>query len=416
MKPIGYLAAILNGSAADQDTPTASVDLVITDPPYAGSVQYAEMSDWSYVWLHHVLAEHYPDQFGPEITLKSQEIIEDQAMKDADWYFEQLTEAWRECHRVLKDDGLLVFTFHHKEGDRWTGLLRSLFDAGFYLVAAYPTHSEALNSIVIQATGGITYDIIHVCRKRQGEPETIPWTVLRRQVQRDAREQLRAIEASGDVLPGPDVWMILLGKALKHFSLHYGQVLDENGEILDLDEAMERIRVLVREVRGETVPLPAALQGVDALSQVALLHIVGAQSWSRDDLHKELQGYTNSRDELVEARLVAPDPNDKDQLVAVSPADRCQAVGLPLGRDAHGPLIDKLHRTLGELAAGRDLSPWLLRWAGHWEELREGLRFIGKKDPSQRELCQMAVRRIEQAGPEPTPASGKQVGLFGSGQ
>jgi len=400
-----------SGSAIDQPARPMSLDLIVTDPPYAGSVQYAEMSDWSYVWLHKVLKDVYPDEFGTDITLKSQEIIEDQAMKNADWYFDQLTEAWQECHRVLKDDGLLVFTFHHKEGDRWTGLLRSLFDAGFYLVAAYPTHSEALNSIVIQATGGITYDIIHVCRKREAEPEPIPWTVLRREVQRDARAQLRAIEASGDVLPGPDVWMILLGKALRHFSLHYGQVLDEHGEVLDLDEAMERIRVLVREVRGETVPLPGSLQGIDSLSQVALIHTAGPREWTRDGLHIELRGYTHSRETLVAQGLVAPHPHDKDKLVSVPPIERVRVQGSHLG-GMSSPLVDKLHRALAVLDAGQDLRPWLLRWAGDWEPLREALRFLGRRDPSVRELCQMAVRLIEQAGPEPDPTTGRQLGLF----
>ena len=61
---------------------------------------------------------------------------------------------------------------------------------GFYLVAAYPTHSEALTSIVIQATGGITYDIVHVCRKRLAEPLPIPWSKLRKDVLREARAQL----------------------------------------------------------------------------------------------------------------------------------------------------------------------------------------------------------------------------------
>jgi len=147
---------------------------------------------------------------------------------------------------------------------------------------------------------------------------------------------------------------------------------------------------------------------------VALLHTVGARSWTRDGLHKELQGYTNSRDELVEASLVAPDPKDKDKLNTVPPVARFEAVGATLGRDLHSPLIDKLHRALAELQAGRDLSPWLLRWAGHWEELREGLRFLGKKDAALRELCLMAVRTIEQAGPEPSPDKGKQMGLFGN--
>lgn len=380
-------------------------DLIVTDPPYAGSVQYAEMADWPYVWLHQVLREHYPE-FEPELVLKRQEIIENGREKDVGWFFEKLTEAWRECHRVLKDDGLLVFTFHHKEGDRWSGLLRSLFDAGFYLVAAYPTHSEALNSIVIQATKGITYDIIHVCRKRLVDPEPIPWSVLRRDVQREAKAQLAELEAGGDVLPGPDVWMILLGRALHRFSQHYEQVLDHDGSVLDLDEAMARLRVLVREVRGESLPLPGALTTADGLSQVYLLHVVGAHDgWTRDGLHIELRGYGHSPDDLLDSGLIEVDPKDKHRWVPALAVAR----GVELGDGMiRGRLVDNLHQLLGAAHAGHDVEALVKRIRG-WPLLLEGLRYVGKRDSQLRELAGLVARVIESLGPEPEPGGGQQA-------
>ncbi len=391
-----------------------SIDLLITDPPYAGSVQYAEMSDWSYVWLHHVLKDVYPDEFGAEITLKAQEVIEDNDSKDARFFFDNLAQAWREAHRVLVDDGLLAFTFHHKEGDRWTGLLRSLFEAGFYLVAAYPTHSEPLHSIVIQATGGITYDIVHVCRKRLGETEPIPWSLLRREVTRHARAQLKELEQGTDVLPGPDVQMILLGKALMLFSRHYGKVLDADGQPMDLDEAMERILVLVREVRGEELPLPGTLQDLDSLTQLALLHVVGKGPWTRDDLHKELRGYTHGPDALVAAGLVREIAGRKGHLEVVPPGERVSAGDASDRQD--GPMIDKLHLLLALVQAGRSLEPLAKKWRGQWGVLGEALAWLAKADPSVRDLAGLTIRQLETLGPDTGPsAHQEQLGLFGKG-
>ena len=48
---------------------------VITDPPYVGNVNYAELADFFYVWLRLSLKDIYP-QFGPEYTPKTEEIIE----------------------------------------------------------------------------------------------------------------------------------------------------------------------------------------------------------------------------------------------------------------------------------------------------------------------------------------------------
>lgn len=392
--------------------PPKSQDLIITDPPYAGSVQYAEMSDWSYVWLHQVLKNHYPEQFGSEVTLKSQEIIEDGAHKDAAFFFEHLTAAWRECHRVLKDDGLLVFTFHHREGDRWSGLLRSLFDAGFYLVAAYPTHSEALNSIVIQATKGITYDIVHVCRKRPDEPQPIPWSRLRREVQREAREQLKELERDKDLLPGPDVQMILLGKALRLFSQHYGKVLGPDNELIQLDDAMERILMLVREVRGQDLPLPGNLRDVDNLTQIALLHLVGKGPWLRDDLHKELRGYAHGLQALLDAGLIRATAGDKGRLEVVPPAERVAAKSASDRPD--GPLIDKVHLLTTTVADGKSVTPLLKRWSGRWAEIIAALGWMAKTDSLARDLLELTLRQVEAMGPDTPRPTAQQIPMFSS--
>jgi len=401
------------GAASETGLPDSSIDLVVTDPPYAGLVQYSEMSDWSYVWLHQVLAGVYPDQFSSEITLKTAEIIENGAEKTVAFFFEELTKVWRECRRVLVDSGLLIFTFHHAEGDRWTGLLRSLFDAGFYLAAAYPTHSEALNSIVIQATKGITYDIVHVCRKRVTQPESIAWSRLRREVTLAARDQLREIEQGKDVLPGPDVQMILLGKALMLFSKHYGKVLDANGEPMELEEAMERILVLMREVRGDELPLPGSLQNLDSLTHIALLHIIGKGPWMRDDLHKELRGYKHGPVALLEAGLIREIKGQKAKLEAVPALERGATSEVSARRD--GPMIDKLHLLLATVSAGRSIEKLMREWRGRWDTVTEALAWLAKVDAGVKDLANLTIRQIGALGLDLGPqAITEQLDLFGA--
>jgi len=53
--------------------PSNSVDAVITDPPYYGNVQYAELSDFFYVWLRQGLPD-YPE-FAPPLVPKEREIV-----------------------------------------------------------------------------------------------------------------------------------------------------------------------------------------------------------------------------------------------------------------------------------------------------------------------------------------------------
>jgi len=49
--------------------PDRSVDLVVTDPPFA-NVMYSELSDYFYVWLRRALGDTYPQLFGRPFVMK----------------------------------------------------------------------------------------------------------------------------------------------------------------------------------------------------------------------------------------------------------------------------------------------------------------------------------------------------------
>ena len=47
--------------------PDGSVDMVITDPPFADSVMYSELSDYFYVWLRQALDDDYDNFATPQV-------------------------------------------------------------------------------------------------------------------------------------------------------------------------------------------------------------------------------------------------------------------------------------------------------------------------------------------------------------
>src|SRR6185312_14953352 len=107
-----------------------SFDLVVTDPPFGGLIDYAECADFFYVWMRLVLKKHYPSYFTSEFTPKATECVANKARhgEAADSFYQDcLSHCWNESHRVLRSGGALAFTFHHSEDASWIGVLRSLF-------------------------------------------------------------------------------------------------------------------------------------------------------------------------------------------------------------------------------------------------------------------------------------------------
>jgi len=152
---------ILNGDSASLPIPDGSVDAVVTDPPYFDFVHYSELSDFFFAWLSPVLAGRY--------TWMSRLNCSDQGEvqhTDPEIFSRQLARVFSECHRVLKPDGLLTFTFHHSRPDGWAAIYKAIKESGFAFVAFYPVHGEFRVSSSKSATKDpISLDAILVCRK-----------------------------------------------------------------------------------------------------------------------------------------------------------------------------------------------------------------------------------------------------------
>lgn len=125
---------LLCRSSDELPLPDNSVDVVITDPPFGGNVQYAELANFWAVWLKDVL--------GLEGTIdNSLEAIQTRhsgfpTEKSLSHYEEMLFRVFRECYRVLKTDSWMALTFHNRDLNVWMALHRAANRAGFRLPSA----------------------------------------------------------------------------------------------------------------------------------------------------------------------------------------------------------------------------------------------------------------------------------------
>ncbi len=96
---------ILNQSSATLSIPDNSVDAIITDPPYGGNVNYAELADYWFVWMTH-----------GRIIKKDDEVIINRTQgKGLGQYELLLGGVLNECYRVLKPERYLASTFNSKD-------------------------------------------------------------------------------------------------------------------------------------------------------------------------------------------------------------------------------------------------------------------------------------------------------------
>lgn len=268
----------------------ATFDMVITDPPFSDLEQYAEMSDFFYVWLRLALKKEYPEQFTSEATPKALEAVANKQRHPDDpegFYKRLMTECWSEVNRIIKPGGLLAFTFHHSEDEPWISVLESLFDAGFYLACTYPIRGDETKGGV--GAQKIEYDIIHICRKRNEESKPISWAKLRRQVLHDVRDLRDLLEHHQDEgLPEADLQVIRRGKALEYFSRHYGKVYKDQDTPMSVLEALLGINQLLDEEAGGIKEAPP--HNAEPFTRMLLRLFDSINELPRDQMQKFLRG------------------------------------------------------------------------------------------------------------------------------
>ncbi|HRY51427.1 MAG TPA: hypothetical protein P5186_25540, partial [Candidatus Paceibacterota bacterium] len=400
---------LLNGDSREViPTIQNQADAVITDPPYAGNVNYSELYDFFYVWLRLPLKEKY-DCFNPEYTPKIPEIIENKSRGLSNEDFrEGLKTVFERSRDKLKDDGILAFTYHHSGNQQWVDLCDAVCLAGFVIEAVYPVHAEKESSLNLQNNEGISYDLIHVCRKRpQGQAQTPrSWAGLRQVIRQRAREEITRIEAGrygSRPLSPADVRIVLIGKCLEIYSRHYGSILNHAGQPLPMHDALLDIGEMVEQMLSKESPLPAELENADTLSRIWLRALSAVREVTVDSIRKLTQGVV----ELNDLTSYRPPLVRKGRLKGgrtyevLTPLERLDALQKTLRHVdtsatqlslldpvdntpiAFGPaLVDVLHLLLANAELGERLDNLVERYRGQREPIRAALEFLKQRDPN----------------------------------
>jgi len=231
-------------------------DVVVTDPPYADDVPYAELSDFYYVWLKRALSgveggelrprflpEAFFDEFGLEIATQWQRFAPREVSEHkCRWehfgmkvtFADLLSRAFSNVVRFLKEDGLLVVYYVAKKPESWEALVDALWRrGGMTLTAAYPVETEAEESVVARGKAAVLGGYVSAWRRRPGERPLeldAAWEAAVAEVARKVEGRMKLMGKKN----GATAWVYYYMAALEYLTAYFpvrmgGVELDSGG-------------------------------------------------------------------------------------------------------------------------------------------------------------------------------------------
>jgi putative DNA methylase len=221
-------ALILCTDSTHLDITDASVDAIVTDPPYFDFVHYSELADFFYAWLRLGLQQKYPE-FRASTTRCPQEVQQ----RDSEAFSKALNRVFLECKRILKPDGLLIFSFHHSRNEGWEAVGEAIFNAGMSVTITHPIKAEMAGaSPKSQAGSPINYDAILVCKHRTETTQASFQEAIDLTTRRAMNKFVVLSKANkNSKLSKGDLFVIMQSEALSVFSQHYGHLQNSSNNI-----------------------------------------------------------------------------------------------------------------------------------------------------------------------------------------
>jgi len=160
-KVVERLPANVNSGAVHQADASTTIHvkdgpIIVTDPPYYDNIDYADLSDFFYVWLRPLLRDIYPNLFAGILTPKEEEMIANRFRFDNPRQrFEDLLNKTLKLIRERcspEFPSSIFYAYKQQEEERegrastgWETMLRAIISAGFqsrHLANAYGRFSE----------------------------------------------------------------------------------------------------------------------------------------------------------------------------------------------------------------------------------------------------------------------------------
>jgi len=224
---------------------------IVTDPPYYYSVQYADLSDFFYVWLRRILVDVHPSLFVGALSDKTDEIIVQSPGqqfaaigKNNNFFLRRMSDAMAESRRIVSPGGIGVVVFAHSSTAGWEAQLQAMIEAGWIITGSWPIDTELASRVISQGRSVLASSVHLVCRPREHIDGSIrtddvgAWSEVLQDLPRRIHEWMPRLAEEGVV--GADAIFACLGPALEVYS-RYSRVEKAGGQTVSLKEYLVQV-------------------------------------------------------------------------------------------------------------------------------------------------------------------------------
>jgi len=312
------VSTISMGSATNlPQLDAGSMTAVVMDPPYADNVQYSELADFFYVWLKRTQGPRRPEWFSSYLCDHSEEAVVNvsrhrqdsdkakEAKRKANEFYQcMMQDTFKECRRILRDDGALTVMFTHKKQEAWEALFTSLVKAGFTITATWPIKTESEHSLHQAKKNAAQSTVILVARKRHDDAEVGYFDAeMRREIRFAAQRTAERLQKEG--LNPVDQLVGSFGPTMEVYS-RYAEVRTDTGDAVGVERALDEASEAVSAFRIQQLA-DRGLDGVEAEGRFYLLcwDVIQAAEFRFNEAHLLGKAVGMDVDKMIYAGLVS---------------------------------------------------------------------------------------------------------------
>ncbi|HPY63802.1 MAG TPA: DUF1156 domain-containing protein [Bacillota bacterium] len=226
---------------------------VSTDPPYYDNIGYADLSDFFYIWMRHVLKTDFPDIFRTMLVPKVEELTAmphrfEGGKSEAHEFFEKgMLQTFKQINGYVREDIPTTVYYAYKQsvddGDAtvstgWETMLSAIIQAGFVITGTWPMRTEMANRSIGIDANALASSIVLVCRKRQDNAPICTRRDFINTLKRELKPALKKLQQS-NIAP-VDMAQSAIGPGMGVYS-RFSKVLEADGTPMNVRSALQII-------------------------------------------------------------------------------------------------------------------------------------------------------------------------------